>query len=260
MRHRRFLEPDHPWRTSRTSFNKRPKRRPPPIVLSSHDIWEKLSNCENDFGKDVKGKRKRGDRYLVHQWKKRSIFFELPYWKHLLIRHNLDVMHIEKNICDSILGTLLDIPGKNKDSLNGRLDLEKLNMHEKLRAKLVGDKYQVPKAPFNLTLSERRQVVTLLSHLRVPDGYSSNISRCVTLDDGRILGMKNHDCHVFMQDLLLPAFRGVLDEKALEPLVELSNYFKQLCSKTLDMNVLDQMEKDIAITLCKLERMYIHSF
>jgi len=52
----------------------------------------------------------------------------------------------------------------------------------------------------------------------------------------------------------------VLDEKALEPLVELSNYFKQLCSKTLDVNVLDQMEKDIAITLCKLERIFIPAF
>jgi len=123
MGHRRFLEADHKWRTNRTSFNKRPERRPPPISLSGHDVCEELSNCENDFGKDVKGKRKRGDRYLVHQWKKRSIFFELPYWRHLLIRYNLDVMHIEKNICDNILGTLLDIPGKNKDSLNARLDL-----------------------------------------------------------------------------------------------------------------------------------------
>jgi len=66
MGHRRFLETDHKWRTNRTSFNKRPERRPPPISLSGHDVCEEFSNCENDFGKDVKGKRKRGDRYLVH--------------------------------------------------------------------------------------------------------------------------------------------------------------------------------------------------
>jgi len=107
-------------------------------------------------------------------------------------------MHIEKNICDNILGTLLDIPSKNKDSLNARLGLKKMNGHDALRAKLIGDKYQVLKAPFNLTLSERRQVVALLLSLCVPDGYSSNISQCVTVDDGRLLGMKSHDCHVFM--------------------------------------------------------------
>ena len=47
--------------------------------------------------------------------KKGQFFFELPYWQHNLLRHNLDVMHIEKNIVDSILGTLLNIPGKTKD-------------------------------------------------------------------------------------------------------------------------------------------------
>ena len=43
-------------------------------------------------------------------------FFNLPYWSSLLIRHNLDVMHIEKNICESLLGTLLEIAGKTKDT------------------------------------------------------------------------------------------------------------------------------------------------
>ena len=46
----------------------------------------------------------------------RRVFFELPYWSSLLIRHSLDVMHIEKNICESILGTLLEIEGKCKDN------------------------------------------------------------------------------------------------------------------------------------------------
>ncbi|WMV08258.1 hypothetical protein MTR67_001643 [Solanum verrucosum] len=41
--------------------------------------------------------------------------FALDSRNHNLLRHNLDVLHIEKNIVDSILGTLLDIPGKIKD-------------------------------------------------------------------------------------------------------------------------------------------------
>ena len=107
---------------------------------------EQWSNCQNvEFGKADKGKCKRGERYLLHQWKKKSIFFELPYWRHLLIRHNLDVMHVEKNVCDNILGTLREIPGKNEDSLNSRLDLIDMNMHEKLRVQRVGDKYQIRK-------------------------------------------------------------------------------------------------------------------
>ena len=97
-------------------------------------------------------------------------------------------------------------------------------------------------------------------NLSTPYGYSSNISRCVTLVDGRILGMKSHDCHVFMQDLLLPPFEGIVDDKVLEPLVELSRYFKQLCSMALTIDVLDQMGTSITITLCKLERLFVPAF
>lgn len=113
--HRRFLEPDHKWRNDKKSFNGEKERRPPPIPLLGGEILEAFDGVPNViFGK----KRKREKRYLFDQWKKLSIFFRLSYWSKLLIRHNLDVMHIEKNICDSILGTILDISGKTKDNLN----------------------------------------------------------------------------------------------------------------------------------------------
>ena len=50
------------------------------------------------FGKkkvNLMNKRKRGEESLCI-WKKRSIFFSLPYWENHMLRHNLDVMHIEK--------------------------------------------------------------------------------------------------------------------------------------------------------------------
>ncbi|CAN6332354.1 unnamed protein product [Urochloa humidicola] len=57
-------------------------------------------------------------------------FFQLPYWKSLLIRHNLDVMHVEKNICESLLGTLLGLASKSKDSEKARLDMQELGIRE----------------------------------------------------------------------------------------------------------------------------------
>ena len=52
-----------------------------------------------------------------------SILFDLPYWCDLDVRHCIDVMHVEKNVCDSVIGTLLNIQGKTKDGLNIRQDL-----------------------------------------------------------------------------------------------------------------------------------------
>ena len=43
----------------------------------------------------------------------------------------------------------------------------------------------------------------------MPDGYASNIAKCANIDKGRMLGMKSHDCHVFMECLLPIAFRSL---------------------------------------------------
>ena len=65
--------------------------------------------------------------------KKMSIFFKyLPYWKDLDVRHSIDVMHVEKNMCDSIIGFLLDIPDKTKYGIKSRKDL----MHFKIKLEL----------------------------------------------------------------------------------------------------------------------------
>jgi hypothetical protein len=56
----------------------------------------------------------------------------LPYWKDLLLPYNLDVMHIEKNICENIIGTLLEILGKTKDTDNARLDLRDMGIRHDL--------------------------------------------------------------------------------------------------------------------------------
>ena len=63
-------------------------------------------------------------------WKLRMGFWDLAYWPSLKLRHNLDVMHIEKNIFDNISGTLLELEGRNKDTLSGRLELEKLGIRK----------------------------------------------------------------------------------------------------------------------------------
>ena len=56
-------------------------------------------------------------------FKKKSVFWKLPYWEILCVRHCIDVMHIAKNVCESILGTLLKIKGKRKDGDGSLLDM-----------------------------------------------------------------------------------------------------------------------------------------
>ena len=102
-------------------------------------------------------KRKREHAKLEHNWKKKSIFFQLPYWKTLILRHNLDVMHIEKNICDSIVGTLLSIDGKSKDDMNSRLDLQYMGIRHQLHPIERENRVILPAACYSRTSNEKKR-------------------------------------------------------------------------------------------------------
>jgi hypothetical protein len=69
--------------------------------------------------------------------KKRLIFWNLPYWKDLMVRHAIDVMHVEKNVRKALVGTLLDIPGKTKDTLKAHMDLEEMKLRKDLHHKTL---------------------------------------------------------------------------------------------------------------------------
>ncbi|KAK1360625.1 hypothetical protein POM88_045099 [Heracleum sosnowskyi] len=76
-----------------------------PRTFNGEDILKQLEEVPvRTTGKapnNSSRKRKRGANEL--NWSKRSVLFDLPYWSNLLLRHNLDVMHIEKNVCDNII-------------------------------------------------------------------------------------------------------------------------------------------------------------
>ena len=57
---------------------------------------------------------------MMNGMKRKSIFYELPYWKDLLISQLLNPMHIFKNVPDYIFQ---HISGKEKDYLSLRRDI-----------------------------------------------------------------------------------------------------------------------------------------
>ncbi|XP_042973064.1 uncharacterized protein LOC122304867 [Carya illinoinensis] len=211
-----------------------------------------------EFGKSTSKKRKRLPNEL--NWTKRSIFFELPYWLDLGLRHNWDVMHIEKNICDNVLGTLMDIDGKSKDTANARRDLEHLGLRKELHLQHDGDHTSMQCACYVLNATERRSLCARLADVKFPDGFASNIALCVNVSDGKIMGMKSHDCHIFMQYLLSVVISGFLPANVRRALIELCLFFKELCSQTLDKTMLKRLQKNIPIILCKLEMIFPHAF
>jgi hypothetical protein len=59
-------------------------------------------------------------------------FLDFSYWKILDTPYSLDQMHITKNVLESLLGTLLNIPEKTKNGPKARTDLKILGIKEDL--------------------------------------------------------------------------------------------------------------------------------
>ncbi|XP_059295598.1 uncharacterized protein LOC132048936 [Lycium ferocissimum] len=87
----------------------------------------------------------------------------------------------------------------------------------------------------------------------MPEGYASNLGKRADVLEGKLVGMKSHDCHVFMETLVPIAFRG-LPERIWKPITEISLFFKELCSNTLREDTLLLMNQNIRVTSCKLEK------
>jgi hypothetical protein len=94
------------------------------------------------------GKRKCSDMESgkVKFWSRMVSLWKLPYWHKFKVRHNLDVMHIEKNICESLMVTILIIPEKSKDTIKARLDPKDLRIKKELQFREIGDSCQMPHA------------------------------------------------------------------------------------------------------------------
>ena len=222
------------------------------------EIYNKLKDISFPSGK--KCGKKLNDKASDNYWKRRPAFFELPYWKELHVRHCLDVMHIEKNVCMNIIGTLLEVPGKNKDGMSTRLDLVEMNLRPELAPVRRGSRMYIPAACYTLSKEEKYRFCKTLSGIKVPEGYSSNIRSLVSLEDLKLNGLKSHDCHVLMQQFLPIALRSVLPKNVRYAITRLCFFFNAICSKSVRVPELDKLQEDIVVTLCLLEKYFPPSF
>ena len=90
-----------------------------------------------------------------------------------------------------------------------------------------------PHASYTLAKKERKVFCTWLKSVGFSDGYASNISKNVNEVDGKISGLKTYDCHILLQRLLPVGIRPFLNKNECDTLIELSQFFQNLCSKTI---------------------------
>lgn len=257
--HRQFLPQHHPFRRNKNDFKKNRIELSTSLpTLTGEEVLKKIDDLTLKKVTEIGGVEQNASISKLCGWRKRSIFWDLPYWSTNLIRHNLDVMHIEKNVFQNVFETVMDIEGKTKDNAKAREDIKIYCKRKDLEKNESTGKY--PKACYCLSKEEKKIMCDWVAKLDFPDGYVSNMSRCIDMQKYKLFGMKSHDCHVFMQRLIPIAFRELLPVIVWKALTELSLFFRDLTCTKINEEDMIRLNEDIPVILCKLERIFPPSF
>ena len=158
-------------------------------------------------------------------------------------------MHIEKNVCDSLLGRILNIDGKSKDTDKARIDLQNMGVCKELHLYKEGDRWMKPHAAYTLTSEDSKKFCEFLKSVLFFDGFASNLRKNIIDGNTKITRLKSHDCHVVMQQLLPTGIRPFMKKEIFDAITELSNFFQLICSRTLRISDLEKVQYDIILSL-----------
>ncbi|XP_077251807.1 uncharacterized protein LOC143891036 [Tasmannia lanceolata] len=234
MGHQRFLEANHIFRSDKSSFNGTKEKRLAPIPLS---------RTQQDTGGKKQGKRGKTRVQEESPLEENSSASAAKKKEKPPKEHNWKKKR------------------KTKDSVKARLDLQEMGVRRTLHpVTTIRNKTYLPPACFTMSPKEKEVLCNILKDVKLPDGYSSNISRRVNVRERKISGLKSHDCHVLMQQLLPLAIRSSLPMNVSSVLIELCNFFKELCSKVLNVGDLLKLQDRIALTLFHMEKIFPPAF
>jgi hypothetical protein len=251
--HKRFLPENHPFRFQRNAFRKDTiVTKGPPKRMSGTEILAMLKDLKMNTD---------GNGYVgfgtEHNWTHICGLWDLPYVKSLILMHNIDLMHQERNVGESIISTCMEFTDRTKDNVKARKDLAQICNRPSLELTESGGK---PRAAFCLKSKQKKEVMKWLKNLKFPDGYAAGFRRAVNLKTGKINGLKSHDYHIIMERLLPVMFHGFVHDDVWKVLAELSYFYRQLCAKEIKKEMMEKLQKEIPILLCKLEKVFPPGF
>jgi hypothetical protein len=119
-------------------------------------------------------------------------------------------MLIEKNVCESLLRTLLNTDGKTRDHGHARADVKKMGIMPEL---WLDDLVKGTKLPTScITLSKyEKEFCGFFKNVKIPSGYSMNVSRLISFPDLKVApDVKSHDYHILLTQMIAVEILNIL--------------------------------------------------
>ena len=120
--------------------------------------------------------------------------------------------------------------------------------------------YKKHPTPWTLSKENKIKLCKYLANVKFPDGHAANLATYVDVETGKLHGLKMHDYHILLQTILPAGLRGIVSKEMYEAIALLGRFFKDLCAKTLRIDVVKKLRDDIPEILCKLEKIFPPAF
>ena len=174
----------------------------------------------------------------------------------LPVRHVLDVMHVEKNIAESVLKFLFG----DKDTPESRRDMEELGIRHELwlRPRPNRQAFMKPHAPYVFTEAERKLFLEEVAAICTPTGYGSAMGK--HLKKSKFQGLKSHDYHCLIQQIIPVLSRTLLQPLQRTALIRLGKSLNRICARVIAKSDIAALRVYVAETLCFLEVSFPPSF
>ena len=116
----------------------------------------------------------------------------------------------------------------------------------------------LPDAPYVLSAEDRREFMDTLRSIKTPSRYVSTLH--TRINNGKLRGLKSHDYHILMQQVMPVCLRNVGDKRVVGAIMRVSRIFQRICAKVVNPEGRQQLLDDAAETLSTLEREFPPSF
>jgi hypothetical protein len=120
---------------------------------------------------------------------------------------------------------------------------------------------ELPTSCTTLSKHVKKEFCGFLKNVKVPFGYSTNVSRPISFPDLKVApSVKSHDYHVLLTQMIAVGIQNILPVNVWEAIMNFCFFFNAIGQKVLSEEALESLEKRHYETLCFLEKYFSPTF
>ena len=117
-----------------------------------------------------------------------------------------------------------------------------------------------PPTSYTLTVEEKNAICKCLHGIRVPTGFSLDVNNLTSVSNLRMSGYNTHDCHTMLTLFLAVAVKALKHPYVKMVITHMCHFFNAISKKVINSDDLNELRKQMRVTMCQLEMCFPLSF